>query len=44
MLSPRKIPFKFEYHFECDDTQSRGHKLVIADREVGVLLRRAEAE
>lgn len=34
---PRKVPFAFRYHFECDDTRCRGHKMMIADWELGAL-------
>ncbi|MCL6502150.1 MAG: hypothetical protein K6T86_05650 [Pirellulales bacterium] len=34
---PRKVPFKFHYQFECDDTRCKGHKMMIEDWEVGAL-------
>ena len=34
---PRKVPFKFQYAFECDDTRCRGHRMMIEDWEVGAL-------
>lgn len=35
---PRKVPFKFHYHFECDDTRCKGkHRMMIEDWEVGSL-------
>lgn len=35
---PRKVPFKFHYHFECDDNRcTRPHKMMIEDWEVGAL-------
>ena len=35
---PRKIPFKFHYRFECDDTRCNGkHRMMIEDWEVGSL-------
>ena len=34
---PRKVPFKFQYHFECDDPRCNGHKMMIEDWEVGAL-------
>jgi hypothetical protein len=34
----RKVPFKFQYRFECDDVRCNGnHKMMIADWEVGAL-------
>jgi hypothetical protein len=34
----RKVPFKFQYQFECDDSRCRkNHKIMIVDWEVGVL-------
>lgn len=32
---PRKVHFKFHYHFECDDTRCKGHWMMIEDWEVG---------
>ena len=34
---PRKVPFKFRYQFDCDDTRCNGHKMMIEDWEVGAL-------
>ena len=34
---PRKVPFRFRYKFECDDTRCRGHEMMIEDWEVGAL-------
>ena len=34
---PRKVPFKFHYHFDCDDEQCNGHEMSIYDWEAGVL-------
>ena len=34
---PRKVPFKFHYHFECDDSRCNGHEMMIEDWEVGAL-------
>jgi len=34
---PRKMPFKFHYKFACDDPRCNGHKMMIADWEVGAL-------
>jgi hypothetical protein len=34
---PRKMPFKFQYRFECDDSRCRGHETMIEDWEVGAL-------
>ena len=34
----RKVPFKFQYRFECDDARCNGnHKMMIEDWEVGAL-------
>jgi hypothetical protein len=34
----RKVPFKFQYRFECDDSRChRNHKMMIEDWEVGAL-------
>jgi hypothetical protein len=34
----RKVPFKFQYRFECDDARChRNHKMMIEDWEVGAL-------
>jgi hypothetical protein len=34
---PRKVPFKFSYRFECDDSRCKGHRMMIEDWEVGAL-------
>ena len=34
---PRKVPFKFQYQFECDDPRCNGHQMMIEDWEVGAL-------
>jgi hypothetical protein len=34
---PRKVPFKFQYVFGCNDSRCRGHKMMIEDWEVGAL-------
>jgi hypothetical protein len=34
-----KIPFKFSYRFSCDDGTCTGHKMMIADWELGELYR-----
>ena len=35
---PRKIPFKFYYQFECDDSRcKRNHQMMIEDWELGAL-------
>ena len=34
---PRKVPFKFHYHFGCNDARCKGHKMMIEDWEVGAL-------
>ena len=34
---PRKVPFKFRYRFECDDSRCNGHQMMIEDWEVGAL-------
>lgn len=34
---PRKVPFKFQYKFECDDVRCKGHQMMIEDWEVGAL-------
>lgn len=39
---PRKVPFKFQYVFDCDDPGCTGkHKMMIEDWEVGALYWRA---
>jgi len=37
LVPPRKVPFKFQYRFECDDPRCKGHKMMIEDWEVGRL-------
>lgn len=38
LVPPRKVPFKFHYHFVCDDPRCRGnHKMMVEDWELGVL-------
>jgi hypothetical protein len=38
LVPPRKVPFKFHYHFECDDPNcNRNHRMMIEDWEVGAL-------
>ena len=34
-----KIPFKFSYHFKCEEPGCNGHKMMIEDWEVGQLYR-----
>jgi hypothetical protein len=35
---PRKVPFKFHYHFECEDSRCKGsHSMSLRDWEVGAL-------
>lgn len=34
---PRKVPFKFQYKFSCDDSRCKGHQMMIEDWEVGAL-------
>jgi len=34
---PRKVPFKFQYRFSCDDPRCKGHQMMIEDWEVGAL-------
>ena len=35
---PRKVPFRFRYQFECDDSRCKAnHKMLIEDWEVGAL-------
>ena len=36
-VPPRKVPFKFRYIFECDDSRCKGHRMMIEDWEVGAL-------
>ncbi len=34
-----KIPYKFYYHFKCQDPECKGHRMMIEDWEVGQLYR-----
>jgi hypothetical protein len=34
---PRKVPFKFQYKFLCDDPRCKSHQIMIEDWEVGAL-------
>ena len=34
---PRKVPWRFQYRFRCDDTRCKGHKMTNEDWEVGAL-------
>jgi hypothetical protein len=34
---PRKVPWKFQYKFICDDARCNGHQMMIEDWEVGAL-------
>lgn len=34
---PRKVPWKFQYKFRCDDERCNGHEMMIEDWEVGAL-------
>jgi hypothetical protein len=34
---PRKVPFKFQYKFSCDDSRCNGHQTMIEDWELGAL-------
>lgn len=34
---PRKVPFKFQYKFSCDDPRCKGHQAMVEDWEVGAL-------
>ncbi len=35
---PRKVPYRFHYHFACDDPECKGnHRMMIEDWEVGAL-------
>jgi hypothetical protein len=35
---PRKVPYKFHYRFECDDTRcNKNHQMMIEDWELGAL-------
>jgi len=37
MEPPRKLPFKFQYMFSCDDSACEGHRIMIEDWELGAL-------
>lgn len=38
LVPPRKVPFKFQYCFRCEDSRCRGnHRMMIIDWEVGAL-------
>lgn len=39
-----KIPFKFYYHFQCDDAECSGHKLSCVDWEIGAAYRKWRTE
>ncbi len=34
---PRKVPYKLQYLFTCDDSQCKSHRMMIEDWEVGAL-------
>ncbi len=34
---PRKVPFKFQYVFSCDEPTCKGHQMMIEDWEIGAL-------
>lgn len=34
---PRKVPFKLQYRFTCDDPRCRSHRMMIEDWELGAL-------
>jgi hypothetical protein len=34
---PRKMPWKFQYDFECEGNRCKGHRMMIEDWEVGAL-------
>jgi len=36
-VPPRKVPWKFQYKFVCDDSRCTGHQMMIEDWEVGRL-------
>jgi hypothetical protein len=35
--APRKVPFKFQYRFRCDDARCTDHQMMIEDWEIGAL-------
>lgn len=37
LVPPRKVPYKFQYRFVCDDSRCKGHRMMIEDWEVGAL-------
>ncbi len=37
LVPPRKVPFKFQYEYRCDDPRCNGHRQMIEDWEVGAL-------
>lgn len=37
LVPPRKVPWKFQYHFICDDSRCKSHTMMIEDWEVGAL-------
>lgn len=37
LVPPRKMPWKFQYKFKCDDSRCNGHQMMIEDWEVGAL-------
>jgi hypothetical protein len=37
LAPPRKVPWKFQYEFVCDDPRCKGHRMMIEDWEVGAL-------
>jgi hypothetical protein len=39
-----KIPYKFQYSFDCDHTECRGHTAICTDWEMGQSYRRWRAE
>jgi hypothetical protein len=34
---PRKVPFKFQYKFSCEDMRCKGHQMMLEDWELGSL-------
>ena len=37
LVPPRKLPFKFQYVFRCDDERCKGHRIMNEDWELGAL-------
>jgi hypothetical protein len=37
LLPPRKVPWRFQYRFRCDDSRCKGHLMTNEDWEVGAL-------